>query len=391
MLKLAFIASTGLYSPNGVASYVRRISGESSRFEQHSVELIGPFCSSLNRPVETQTLTRLPNVKQKIKEIMSRTKIGSRLAIHIGFEKNALKAIKRYEAYQDHADVLVFNDPYSLIEFIKRHPKHDERIAIVTHDNGEFGKMILDMYPKVGRRFVDRLREQSFSAADSIVLVGEKSLSTFKSNYPRWSKKAIHIHSGIQADGTRGHDRKNRGERPVIACVGTINGRKNQIMLLKALQTIGEHERPIVWLIGDGPDYLKCSEYMASHDLSDSVVMWGNQQNVFSLLEKADCFISVSRDEGLPIAALEAMSMSLPLILTDVGSCSDLIDGNGLLIKPDDINEVADSLRFISKYDGNLERMGARSRKLFLKSYTMASMTAEYASLCVSLMSDSAI
>lgn len=48
-----------------------------------------------------------------------------------------------------------------------------------------------------------------------------------------------------------------------------------------------------------------------------------------------DLFINVSETEGVPVSIMEAMSYGLPIIATDVGGVSEMIDGNGFLLQKD--------------------------------------------------------
>ena len=54
---------------------------------------------------------------------------------------------------------------------------------------------------------------------------------------------------------------------------------------------------------------------------------------------KTSVFSLISDSEGLPLSALEAMSSELPIILSDVGGCFELIDENGILVK-NNVNEM---------------------------------------------------
>jgi glycosyltransferase involved in cell wall biosynthesis len=44
-------------------------------------------------------------------------------------------------------------------------------------------------------------------------------------------------------------------------------------------------------------------------------------------------FINVSTTEGIPVSIMEAMSFGIPVIATDVGGTSEIVnDGNGMLL-----------------------------------------------------------
>ena len=92
-----------------------------------------------------------------------------------------------------------------------------------------------------------------------------------------------------------------------------------------------------------------------------------------------DCnlYISNSRDEGLPIAAQEALECGLPVITTDVGGCSELIAGNGICIKPGNQNLVK-AIKDINSRKSLIDGMMKNSRTLFLKKFTLETMFDQY-------------
>lgn len=53
----------------------------------------------------------------------------------------------------------------------------------------------------------------------------------------------------------------------------------------------------------------------------------------FSDYQAYDVFALISDSEGLPMSGLEAHTAGIPLLLSDVGGCYELIDKNGLLVK----------------------------------------------------------
>ena len=57
--------------------------------------------------------------------------------------------------------------------------------------------------------------------------------------------------------------------------------------------------------------------YLKKHKIFN-VEIHGNKENVFSFLYKADLFLSTSLYEGLPISILEAMSIGLPIVASNV-------------------------------------------------------------------------
>ena len=83
--------------------------------------------------------------------------------------------------------------------------------------------------------------------------------------------------------------------------------------------------------------------------------------------KKYDIFALISDSEGLPLSALEAMSSELPIILSDVGGCFELIDENGILVK-NNINEIKNAI--INTISNN-NKFSEKSLKLFNNSYNL--------------------
>jgi len=89
-------------------------------------------------------------------------------------------------------------------------------------------------------------------------------------------------------------------------------------------------------------------------------------------LLESDCFILPSYREGLSRATLEAMSMEIPIICSDVPGLNELIDDgvNGYLCKPFSSNSLKDAvLRMINTDARNRYDFGKISRKKVMQNY----------------------
>lgn len=79
---------------------------------------------------------------------------------------------------------------------------------------------------------------------------------------------------------------------------------------------------------------------------------WVSGDKKTDLLNWADVFILPSYNEGLPIAILEAMSYSMPIISSPVGGIPEVVKSgvNGVLVTPGDDKEIYEA---INKYVSN--------------------------------------
>ena len=95
-------------------------------------------------------------------------------------------------------------------------------------------------------------------------------------------------------------------------------------------------------VVGDGPLYSKCKALLNKHSLMESVNFVGRKSDVSRYYSVFDIFMLTSRQEGTPNVLIEAQSLGLPCVTTDVGACSEVVIHNktGLVVKPNNPNAL---------------------------------------------------
>ena len=96
-------------------------------------------------------------------------------------------------------------------------------------------------------------------------------------------------------------------------------------------------------LIGDGPDRSECQALCSELNIAELVKFMGKQESVSQLLSIADLFVIPSQEESFGLAALEAMSCSVPVISSSVGGLPELNIHNetGFITTIGDIDRMA--------------------------------------------------
>ena len=91
-------------------------------------------------------------------------------------------------------------------------------------------------------------------------------------------------------------------------------------------------------------------------------------------MDSTDLYLSTSRFEGLPYALIEAASVGLPIVATDVVGNNEVVlhDYNGLVFKTE--QEAVDAIKKLSINADLLNRYSINSRELYLKTFTMEKM-----------------
>lgn len=127
---------------------------------------------------------------------------------------------------------------------------------------------------------------------------------------------------------------------------GRLTEPKNYSLLLEAVAKLADLEFSLE-IAGEGPLREVLERQVKELRLSHRVTLLGNVSDVAERLSRADIFVMSSAWEGLPIALLEATLTGLPVVVTNVGGCAEVVHtvGNGLVVDALDAEDLAVALR----------------------------------------------
>jgi sugar transferase (PEP-CTERM/EpsH1 system associated) len=168
----------------------------------------------------------------------------------------------------------------------------------------------------------------------------------------------------------------------VIACVARLHPRKNHQGLLEAALKLKQYTKDFkLLIIGQGQCKDSLEGYVKENGLSDNVLFLGNRRDIPKLLSIVDVFVLNSYSEGLPIAILEAMASSIPVIATNVGGNSEIIGVDskaGVLIPVDSPNRLANEIFNLVSDKTKCFRMGATARERVEEKASLNAMVKHY-------------
>lgn len=142
-------------------------------------------------------------------------------------------------------------------------------------------------------------------------------------------------------------EKKQRKNERIFISTGSLTKRKNLEDLLRVFNS-GKVQGNLR-VVGDGPLREK---YESSY--THNIKYVGFKDNVMKELDRADVFVSSSVSEGLPMGAIEAMSMNMPLVLSDISQHRELKKKDTEFIRfyrIGDTNELTKILNEMSKYE----------------------------------------
>ncbi len=162
----------------------------------------------------------------------------------------------------------------------------------------------------------------------------------------------------------------------VIALARFANPKRIDLMI-KSFEQINNAELSVA---GSGPDFETWKQYIQEKKITN-VKLLGEIQS-FAAFNEYDAFLLISNSEGLPISAIEAMSAGLPLILSNVGGCPELINNNGVLVE----NNVASIKLGIQNVFNNYQAFQQNSLLLYNQYFNLDKVKHRYINLYKSLI-----
>jgi len=188
------------------------------------------------------------------------------------------------------------------------------------------------------------LRNKIFTQLDNVISISEDGIKYLNEKLNFDTSKVKLSRLGVINVGKI--LQKEREELLIVSCSNLI-AVKRVHLVAKALALVQDCE--IRWVhFGDGEKKEEIIEY-CNRDFSKNITveLKGRVLNKevldFYINNAPDLFINLSSSEGIPLSIMEAMSCSIPVIATDVGGTSEIVNNeNGLLIEKDvNINEVS--------------------------------------------------
>jgi glycosyltransferase involved in cell wall biosynthesis len=131
---------------------------------------------------------------------------------------------------------------------------------------------------------------------------------------------------------------------PLLLCVGELNRNKNQTLLVRAVAQMGRADSYLV-LRGSGPLELQLRRLTHQLGLDERVRIVGPVDDLRPFIRASSAVVLVSQREGLPRSLMEAMSLEVPIIGSDIRGIRDLVrDGAGTLVPRGDVDALATAL-----------------------------------------------
>ncbi len=177
----------------------------------------------------------------------------------------------------------------------------------------------------------------------------------------------------------------------VSGSISRIEEHKGHSFFIEAVAKCKSDNVPCKCIIaGDGPYKEYLGAKIKKLGLEDRVILLGWRKDIQALLLAMDVFVysSILR-EGLPLALAEAASAGLPLIVTQIGGNSEIVENgvNGFVVPPGDAGALAEKIKYFVENPAETKKMGEFSRKIWEDKFALEEMIHKIDSLYKSLIS----
>ncbi|MDM2741776.1 MULTISPECIES: glycosyltransferase [Citrobacter] len=147
-----------------------------------------------------------------------------------------------------------------------------------------------------------------------------------------------------------------------IIFVGRLTYPKRPDLLINV---VAKHPDMKLDIVGGGEYFYSLQE----NSKTVSNINFVGEVQGFNNYSDYDLFVLVSDSEGLPMSGLEAHTAGIPLVLSNVGGCSELIAGNGLLVDNTEQDVERGIISIFDNYDDYLRNSREVKGKFVFDSY----------------------
>lgn len=235
------------------------------------------------------------------------------------------------------------------------------------------------------RRVVEELK-YAFAArfCDWIVGICDATTDNLKSMHSVPARRLVRVYNG--ATPLR---RVAKKDWPVkkgftLVNVSRLERVKNHQLLLSAFRlALSSIPDLNLWIVGDGSERKTLEGLAAELGIARQVTFWGQQLDVALFFSAADSFIMSSKSEGLPISLLEAFSLGLPSVVTNVGGMAEALRlaQGGITVSATDPTEMAAAILRMARSDAEREHFSKNAEAAFRSNFSLQSMAEAYMDL----------
>ena len=229
---------------------------------------------------------------------------------------------------------------------------------------------------KFFKKLFSLLFSLSLSRANKIIFYNQGNMKQFiKDKICLEVNSVIVPGSGVDINYYLGKSKEYNNEKVIFLCSARLLKDKGICEYLEAAREIkNTYENVEFNLIGwhQDSDGNVSQSYIDTFVKDGIVNFYGYSEDVRKFLTNCDVFVLPSYHEGMPRSALEAMSMSKALLLSDIPGTQELIRNgeNGYYFESKSKHSLIEAIKLILKEKEYILDFGRRSREIVVERYS---------------------
>ena len=241
------------------------------------------------------------------------------------------------------------------------------------------------MKPAIDKWLFDTA-SKAYESADALIAVSPELKDVIKK---RFNKDALYIPNIVDTDLFKWIPSQKHTDDPTFKfiSIGGLIYRKRMDLIIEAFaKAFGKNKDVTLTIFGEGPERPNLENLIRKYQLNDRVELMGLQsrKTLAEYLKTSDCFVLPSQAETFGVVYIEALASGVPVIATKCGGPESFVnDRNGLIIPVDDVDALADAMKYM--YDNsdkyNKEAISQETREQFSPESIAGKLTEVYKQL----------
>ena len=296
--------------------------------------------------------------------------------------------------YQEAFSELIIQHNIDLVHFISGKAARSGLIALRKHPEVKtviyFGSVSLHWYdPSSYLTYLNPRIDAIIGNSNFVYNHVKKQL------FGKHKQKAIRIFKGYSSEwfsDVKSFDYTQIGipEDAVVVCsIGNHRKVKGTRYFLESSNFLDSEKEIHYVLIGENTDAPHLDSIRKNSKISNRIHVLGKRNDVPNLLAGCDMYVQTSLSEGFGRAISEAMSIGKPIIMTNAGGCTELIDENsGIVVPLKDSKAIGKAISKLANDSALCKQMGKNAKNRILNVYSIEKTVNETLDLYKKLLSE---
>jgi glycosyltransferase involved in cell wall biosynthesis len=235
------------------------------------------------------------------------------------------------------------------------------------------------------RRIIVELK-YAFAATccDWIAGICDATTNNMRSIHSVAARKIVRIYNGAVPVARVAKEQWPQKDGFTLVYVGRLEPVKNHALLLNAFRAaLWSMPGLRLWMVGNGSERKALESLATELGIDSQITFWGQQLDVAPFFSAADAFIMSSKSEGLPMSLLQAFSLGLPAIVTDVGGMAEVVRlaQAGFTVPVSAPDGMAAAILRLAAGDAERQRFSMNAEEAFRSRFTLETMVNAYMNL----------